>query len=148
MTVSTLPKKSVLSRPVLLGVIIIVLVVALVAAYSANLAAHPLVATSIVNSTITVGPGTIQKYTFSVPNGATNAHVSGTFFATGGSGNDIIVHVYDVNGNALYSSGQVSTGNFNVNLSSGSNYSLVFDNTFSTVSPKSVTAQATLNYNR
>ena len=149
MTVSPAPKKPFLSKPIIIVVIIVVVVVvAVVAVLAANLALHPPVSTSIVSNTITVGAGTTQKFTFSVPDGASNAHVSGTFSAAGGSGNDIIVYVDNSYGNALYNSGQVSTGNFNVNLSPSSNYSLVFDNTFSTVSSKTVTAQATLNYNQ
>jgi hypothetical protein len=134
---------------VIIGLAIIVVIAAVVVAgLVANQALHPPVSTSIVSNTITVAPGTTQKFTFSVPAGASNARISGTFSATGGSGNDIIGYVLDSYGNVLYNSGQVTTGNFNVNLTPGSNYSLVFDNTFSTVSSKTVTAQATLNYNQ
>jgi len=149
LTLPPTPKKPFLSKPVIATIIVIVVIAAAaVAILAANQALHPPVSTSIVSNTITVAPGTTQKFTFSVPAGASNAHISGTFSATGGSGNDIIVYVSDSYGNALYNSGQVTTGNFNVNLTAGSNYSLVFDNTFSTVSSKTVTAQATLNYNQ
>jgi hypothetical protein len=149
LTAQPTPKKPFLSKPVIIGLAIIAVVAAVViAGLVANQALHPPFSASIVNKMITVSPGTTQKFTFSIPYGASNAHVSGTFSATGGSGNDIIVYVSDSYGTTLYNSGQVSNGSFNVNLTPGSNYSLVFDNTFSTVSSKTVTAQATLNYNQ
>ena len=122
MTLPPTPKKPFLSKPVIIGLAIIVVISAVVVAgLVANQALHPLVSTSIVSNTITVAPGTTQKFTFSVPAGASNAHISGTFSATGGSGNDIIVYVSDSYGNALYNSGQVTTGNFNVDITPGSN---------------------------
>jgi hypothetical protein len=148
MTLPT-PTKKPFPKNILVGIVIIVVVVGVVVATLAvNYAAHPPVSASVVNGQVTVGPGSTKKYTFAVPLGATSAHVSGSFTATGGGGNDIVAYVLDSYGNALYNSGQVSTGNFDVQLMSGSTYSLVFDNTFSTVSTKTVNAQATLNYNQ
>jgi len=122
LTLPPTPKKPFLSKPVIIGLAIIVVISAVVVAgLVANQALHPPVSTSIVSNTITVAPGTTQKFTFSVPAGASNAHISGTFSATGGSGNDIIVYVSDSYGNALYNSGQVTTGNFNVDITPGSN---------------------------
>jgi hypothetical protein len=143
------PKKPFLRRPIFITIIIVIIIVGIVAvAIVANYVAHPPVSTSIVDSPVNVAPGTTQQFTISIPNSATNALVSGTFSTTGGSGNDIIVYVYDSYGNVLYTSGQVSAGSFSVSLSGGSNYSLVFDNTFSTVSSKTVNAQATLTYDQ
>ena len=146
MTAPTTPKKP---FPILRVIITIVVVVGIIAvALAANYVAHPPVSTSVVNGQVTVGPGSTKSFTFAVPSGATSAHVSGSFTASGGGGNDIIAYVKDSYGNSLYSSGQVSTGNFDVQLVSGSTYSLVFDNTFSTVSTKTISAQANLNYNQ
>ncbi|OLD14722.1 MAG: hypothetical protein AUF79_02800 [Crenarchaeota archaeon 13_1_20CM_2_51_8] len=142
-------KKPFLSSTVSIFIVVIILaVVILGGVFAANYGLHPPISTSVVNGVVTVSPATTQKYTFLVPDGATNAHVTGSFTATGGSGNDIIVYVKDSSGYSLYNSGQVSTGSFSVQLLSGSTYSLVFDNTFSTVSTKTVNAQSTLSYNR
>jgi hypothetical protein len=144
-----MPPKKPFSKNVLFVIVIIVVVVGVIAAaLAANYVAHPLVSTSVVNGQVTVGPGSTKSFTVAVPLGATGAHISGSFTATGGGGNDIIAYVKDSYGNVLYNSGQVTTGNFDVQLVSGSTYSLVFDNTFSTVSTKTVSAQANLNYNQ
>ena len=80
MTLPPTPKKPFLSKPVIIGLAVIVVIAAVVVAgLVANQALHPLVSTSIVSNTITVAPGTTQKFTFSVPAGASNAHISGTF---------------------------------------------------------------------
>lgn len=137
-------KSSSTTRWILTGIVILVVVVGLIVSYAFLL--HPLQTITVVNTQITVSPGTSQRFSFSVPSGATNAHVHGSFSAAGGSGNDIIVHVKDSGGYDYYNSGQVTTSNFDVNLYAGS-YTLVFDNTFSALTTKTVQAQATLNYN-
>jgi len=43
-------------------------------------------------------------------------------------------------GTTYYSSGQVTTGSFNVNLPAGTTYYFVFDNSFETISFKDVNA--------
>src|SRR5271157_6018202 len=50
---------------------------------------------NVVNGVITVGAGTHQAYEVTVPSGAYNVQLSGTFTANGGSGNDIIVYIFD-----------------------------------------------------
>ncbi len=135
-------------RKIWVTVLVIVLVVGGFGAVLAlNAIAHPAQNVSVVNGTVNVSPGLTRSFTFTVPSGATNAHVIGSFSASGGSGNDVTVYVNDSYGGILYIRGYVSTGNFDVQLGSGYTYSLIFDNA-STVSTKTVQAQATLSYNR
>src|SRR2546427_9414942 len=111
---------------------------------------------AIVNGVITVQPAQYYYYTLTVPSGATSVTVSGTFTASGGSGNDIEVLVMDqtnyVNwqndhqANAYYDSGQVTTGTVSANLPGGGTYYLVYSNAFSTVSSKNVQTTANLYY--
>jgi hypothetical protein len=68
----------------------------------------------------------------------TNTWFVGAFFAQGGSGNDIITRVTN-NGSSIYNSGQVHEGMFNVIPSSPGYMKLIFDNTFSTWTTKTVT---------
>jgi hypothetical protein len=109
----------------------------------------------IANSTFNVTAGSWRYYTVDVTYAMLSPHLVGTFTASGGSGNDIRVFVMTdadyinwSNGHAVYpeySSGQLTTGSFDVYLSTGSYY-LVYDNSFSSVSDKSVTTTVRLNY--
>ena len=111
---------------------------------------------SIVSGSVAVNANSYTSYQFSVPSGATNVVVSGTFTASGGSGNDIRVYIMTQtdftnwqNGhqaNAYYNSGQVTTDTPNVSLPAGQTYVLVFDNTYSLLSSKTVSAQISLTY--
>lgn len=112
---------------------------------------------NLVNGLITVNALGYEYYPFSVPSGATNVHVQGSFTASGGSGNDIIVYIMDStsfvnwqNGhqvNVYYNSGQYTTSHFDVALPSGSGfYYLVYSNTFSLLSQKNVNTQVNLLY--
>lgn len=111
---------------------------------------------NIVNGLITVPPGGYEYYEFTVPSCASNARVYGSFLASGGSGNDIIVDVMDQtnfinweNGHqayAYYTSGQVTTGTINAYLQGGNTYYLVYDNTFSVFSTKNVQTTVNLYY--
>jgi len=84
-----------------------------------------------------------------------NAVVSGSFTASGGSGNDIIAYIFDSidytnwsNGHQstnFYSSGQVTTQNISTSLAPGSYY-LVFSNTFSALTPKVVNTTVNLTW--
>jgi len=76
LSVPPTPKKPFLSKPVIATVIVVVVIaIAVVAILAANQALHPPVSTSIVSNMITVAPGTTQKFTFSVPAGASNAQL-------------------------------------------------------------------------
>ena len=111
---------------------------------------------NIVNGLITVDAGHYEYYQFSIPASTSGiASVHGSFTASGGSGNDIIVYIMDntnfvnwQNGHSAtsyYNSGQVTTANFNVNLNAGTYY-LVYDNTFSIFSQKNVQTTASFSY--
>lgn len=114
------------------------------------------VTTNIVNGNIGVSAGQYQDYQVTVPAGAYNAQLTGSFRASGGSGNDIIVYVLDQtnfvnwqNGHqvsAEYNSGQLTTSTFSLNLPASGTYYLVYSNTFSTFSSKTVNTQANLAY--
>jgi hypothetical protein len=109
----------------------------------------------IANTTFNVSAGSWRYYTIDVTYVMLSPHLAGTFTASGGSGNDIRVFVMTdtdyvnwSNGHAVYpeySSGQLTTGSFDVYLSTGSYY-LVYDNSFSSVSDKNVTTTVRLNY--
>lgn len=111
---------------------------------------------NIVNGLITVQPSQYNYYVLTIPTSASSIVVSGSFTASGGSGNDIDVLLMDqtnyVNWSnshaftAYYDSGQTTTGTFSANLPSGGTYYLVYSNTFSTVSSKNVQTTANLSY--
>lgn len=111
---------------------------------------------NIVNGLITVQARGYQAYPFAVPTGATNIRVSGTFTASGGSGNDIIVVIMDEtaftnwkNGHQVstfYNSGQLTTSSISASVLAGGTYYLVYANTFSTLSSKNVQTTVDLTY--
>ena len=111
---------------------------------------------NIVNGLITVPAGQYEYYQFAPPAGSTLISVSGSFTASGGSGNDIVVLVMDQtnfvnwqNGHtasAYYNSGQLTTGTITASLPSGGTYYLVYSNTFSGFSSKTVQTTADLSY--
>jgi len=111
---------------------------------------------NIVNGLVTVNAGNYEYYQFSVPSGASAVSVSGSFTASGGSGNDIIVYVMDYtnfvnwqNGHsasAYYNSGQVTTETISTSLPAGATYYLVYSNTFSILSSKNVQTTVNLVY--
>jgi hypothetical protein len=114
------------------------------------------VSSNAVNGDISVSPGQYAEYQITVPDGASDAQLTGSFLASGGSGNDIVVLVMDQtnfvnweNGHQVstyYDSGQVTTSSFMVSLPSSGTYFLVYSNQFSTFSSKSVNTQANLTY--
>jgi len=113
---------------------------------------------NLVNGLLTINGGNYQYYQFTVPSGASDIHVSGTFTASGGSGNDIRIYVLDntsfvnwKNGHSVstyYNSGQMTTGSISATLPSDGTYYLVYDNTFSVFSQKNVNTRATLSYTK
>lgn len=106
----------------------------------------------ILDEMISVGPGEYKYYLITIP---TTANVEGDFTAYGGSGNDIIIYIFDetsftnwVNGHQVgtyYNSGQMTTGTISASLSPG-RYYLVYSNTFSTFSTKNVRTTVEYNY--
>jgi len=112
--------------------------------------------TNIVNGLITVQAGSWNSYEFSIQATATNAYLAGTFYASGGAGNDITVYVMTQtdfinwkNGhasNTYYNSGELTTSSFTTNLPAGDTYDLVYSNTNAIFSSKNVQTSANLLY--
>jgi zinc-ribbon domain len=112
--------------------------------------------TNIVNGLVTVNAGTYETYTFTVPSGASNVQVSGSFTASGGSGNDVRIFILAqsdfvnwANGHSsqcYYQSGQTSTGTISASLPTSGTYVLVYDNTFSVFSQKNVNTEVDVSY--
>jgi len=107
----------------------------------------------IVNTAFTVKAGDAKYWTFRV--GSDVANVVGRFRAEGGSGNDIKCLILDAdsfenwrNGHRVktyYNSEKITVANININLPQGE-YVLVFDNTFSGLSNKAVTANVEVRW--
>ncbi len=111
---------------------------------------------NLANGTVTISPLDWGSQSFNVTGKMLNAKVVGTFRASGGSGNDIIVLVMDEmdyinwsNGHevrVLYSSGQLTTGNINAAVGTPGKYRLVFSNMFSLLTSKKVTSKIDLRW--
>lgn len=111
---------------------------------------------NLVNGTITVKAGSYYNAPFSITSAMTNSSVTGSFTASGGSGNDIIALVLDdmsftnwINGHqvsALYNSGQLTTANISVSIATPGTYHLVFSNEFSVISSKQVSTSVNLQW--
>jgi hypothetical protein len=114
------------------------------------------VSDSVVNATISVGSSTHEAYNAVVGQNFQNPHLVGSFRASGGSGNDIVVLVMGeadyinwANGHesrVLYNSGQLTTSSFDVGPLQPGKYYIVFNNSFSTFSTKRVAARVDLRY--
>jgi len=112
----------------------------------------------IVDATIGVDSRSHEAYALTVDQAQRDAHIVGSFRASGGMGNDIRVFVMReddyinwANGHAtsaLYSSGQLTTSSFDIGPLSPGRYRVVFDNTFSMLSRKNVYTQVALKYQR
>ena len=115
--------------------------------------ATPLARAVIVNTAFTVKAGDAKYWTFRV--GSDGANVVGRFRAEGGSGNDIKCLIVDAdsfenwrNGHRVktyYNSEKITVANINVNLPQGE-YVLVFDNTYSVLTNKAVTANVEMRW--
>ena len=114
---------------------------------------------AIIPATLSVNPHSFSAYKFTVPASASNVVVSGEFKATGGSTNEVEVHVLadaafaawqsGYSTNTYYSSGRVSQGDINAVLPPGAGtYYVVFNNKFSPRMAKSVQADVNLRYSR
>ncbi len=107
----------------------------------------------IVNTAFTVKAGDAKYWNFHV--GSDGANVVGRFRAEGGSGNDIKCLILDAdsfenwqNGHRVrtyYNSEKITVANINVNLPQGE-YVLVFDNTYSVLTNKAVTANVEIRW--
>lgn len=103
--------------------------------------------------------GQVMSVEFDVPMDANDARLTGEFYASGGSGNDIFMAVADPiefrnwqNGHAarlLYSSGKTSAASVNVGrLKAGERYKVGFSNQHSLFSSKSVQTTLVLKFHR
>ena len=97
----------------------------------------------LFNGQVQVPPGKRYQLTFTTRSNFRNARIAGNVQAQGGTGNDIRVFV--VKGQSLvYDSGQRRSVVMSVDFSEPGQYVLVFDNSFSLVSPKIVSGMISL----
>jgi hypothetical protein len=112
---------------------------------------------TISNSALLVKATGNSHFKLDVPPGADNVHLRGNFIARGGMDDDIEAWVFSdeefmnwQNGQSaetLYSSGKVTAGKFDLKLPSDSGtYYLVFDNTSSLFTQKTVRVNGNLSY--
>jgi hypothetical protein len=115
--------------------------------------------TETIDTAFTVPKLSDKAYRFAIPAGAREATLQGHFTATGGSGNDIEVWVMNDDGfvnwqnrhavTPIYNSGKATQGTLNVPLpSEAGTYYLIFNNRYSSISPKAVQDNVTLQYKR
>ena len=87
---------------------------------------------------VSIGPGQIELTYFHIFT-LTSAQVTGSLTISGGSGNDINFWVTNPQGTTILNDGRVSQGtSFEFTAQSSGAYTLHFDNSFSTVSTKTV----------
>jgi hypothetical protein len=108
------------------------------------------------SGTKTVDAGSYVSLPIVVDSDMRNPRMEGEFYACGGSGNDIVVHVMSQidyvnwqNGHStgdLYLSGQVTAGKLSTALPEPGRYWLVFSNRFSTFSSKEVQSGIRLKF--
>lgn len=114
---------------------------------------------NLINGVITIGAGQYYDIKFEVDTGTMhNAGVTGTFKASGGSGNDIEVLILNdsvfakwITGHhepTLYYSGKLTSSNISIAISNSGTYHLIFDNSFSLISSKEVTAKVNLVWSK
>ena len=111
---------------------------------------------SILLGEIAVSPLNGQYWKVEVDSTMTNAHVVGSFHASGGFGNDIEAVVAKwsecenwLNGHqsqVLYDSGKVTNGSMDVPLTEAGTYCLAFSNKMALLSGKTVTGDIALRY--
>lgn len=114
------------------------------------------------SQSVTVLNGQLNLFTsyyaanFTVPSGAQQIKISVAFTASGGSGNDIKFFVLTqeqffkwANRQpylAIRQTGQITSFNEDISLPSSGDYTLVYDNSFSFFTSKTVQTTATLTY--
>jgi hypothetical protein len=114
---------------------------------------------NIANGTISVGALAYNDYQFSVPSGAYGVSLKGSFTASGGTNNEIMVIVMNSGNFTIwssghsgyqfyYESGRQTTGTFNVSPPAGGTYYLVYNNQFSVLASKSVQTTVKLVYTK
>lgn len=110
---------------------------------------------NLVDGVISIGANQYYEIKFTV-NTTTmrSVKVVGTFKASGGSGNDIEVLIVDDtafskwtqghNVPNIYYSGKLTASSINITMPNSGGYHLIFDNSFSLISSKEVTAKVDL----
>jgi hypothetical protein len=116
----------------------------------------PPTSVDVMRGDVTVDPGMIKYYNFSVPENATDALVRGQFEAAGGSGNDIVACLAtriefknwenDHQSQCIYYSGQVTAGEIHTASLPPGDYTLGFSNAMSVITPKVVSGNVQLTY--
>ena len=109
---------------------------------------------TIVNGTANVNASAYTDYLFTIPSGATNIHVTGTFTVQGNGSIDVYIFdstnfaIYKNGGDfgPLYQSGQINTATIDANLYSSGKYYLVLDNLFPPIEQKTVNIQTNVTY--
>ncbi|HKW19551.1 MAG TPA: zinc ribbon domain-containing protein [Terriglobales bacterium] len=112
---------------------------------------------SFGSGALTVAQARSSYFKMVVPADATEVHLQGHFTAQGGSGNDIIVQVMNENEfvnwqnhhgqDTLWDSDKVTVGDIKLSLPNGAGtYYLLFNNSFSLITPKAVQHNITLTY--
>ena len=145
-----------------IGIIVAVVVIAIIAlalgmGSATSGPTYVTQSTTVFSGSAAVNPSSYYYITFNVPSNAINVQLSINLEASGGSGNDIRLYVMSYtdfinwqNGHTVspyYSTGQETAFNTVVNLpNGGGTYVVVFDNTFSIFSSKTVTGTITLTY--
>jgi hypothetical protein len=110
---------------------------------------------NVVDGVITIPANEYYEASFTVNTTIMhNARVVGTFEASGGAGDDIeALIITDAvfakwtqghNGPTIYDSGKLTASSVNVTISDSGVYHLIFDNSFSLISSKEVTAKLNL----
>jgi hypothetical protein len=115
--------------------------------------------TNIVNGTIAVQGIRYDSFLIRIAPSMSNARLTGSFMASGGKGNDIVVLVVDEKTfhdwsnlygvpaeRFVYNSGKVTMGSFDVLLPASGYYYLVCSNVFSSSADKHVMIRADLSY--
>lgn len=91
----------------------------------------------IFNGQVSVGPGRQHQISFATRTNFRNGRIAGSVQARGGSGNDIRVMVVK-DRKVVFDSGQKRSVVVSVDISEPGQYTLVFDNSFSLLSSKTV----------
>jgi hypothetical protein len=123
---------------ILIGLLALAIILTAGCSQSSSGAQQTLQNYNLVNGVITVSAGSYYNISFTVTSAMTNPSLTGSFTASGGSGNDIIALMLDdtsltnwVNGhqvNTFYNSGQLTTSNINVSITTPGTYHLIFSN--------------------
>ena len=136
-----------LAIPVILGALWITAALILSVIRGAPVSPFPAppVVHPIARGPVSVPPLTFLSYKFAVPDGG--GHITGSFSAFGGLGNDIRVAVTDSDNQSRiwWSTGPQSNGQVDVRVPPGM-YTLVLDNRMALLSSKQVTIVADVSY--